>query len=138
MGLNLKEKRMATDMTKSISNKNTFSSIKEIFFNIFQLLRFEQNRIIVAFTCDDSGLPIIGLSKSDFTATAVQTPSSWVTDESLDIIKLGSKGDGIYTFLFHHNGKKLMPGKWTIVIKVLTTQKTARVRGNEIVNFTLL
>ena len=132
------KKKMSTDTTKAITGNNTFSFIKEIIFKFFHLLHFEQNRITVAFTYDDSGLPIIGLSKSDFTATAVQTPSSWVTDERLDIIKLDSKGDGIYTFLFHHNRKKLIPGKWTIIIKVLTNQKTKKVTGNEIVNFTLL
>jgi hypothetical protein len=127
---------MTTIKTKEVVKKMNSRFIKDSLMDLFTLLGFEKKTFSVAFIDPESGTPITGLKKADFSVTAVQTPSSWVANEKLEIEKVSSKPNGTYNFYLSNNGHNLSVGRWAVVIKVLNVSKTSII-PKKVINFTL-
>jgi hypothetical protein len=128
---------MSKVIAQKAVKKINFDFVKGYLSGLSQFYGFYKQTVTVSFTHKDTGLPIKGLTKTNFSAVAVQTPSSWVADEKLKISNVKSKSDGVYTFLLSKNGKDLQKGKWTVVIKASKIEGKTKINDQIVVNFSL-
>lgn len=121
------------DHLKKVKN----NPIKGCLTGLSMFYGFYKQTITVSFTHSDSGLPIKGLKKSNFSAVAVQTPGSWQDKNKLTVSNVKSSADGVYTFLLSQNGNNLAKGNWTVVIRALINKGNSSISDQMIIQFLL-
>ena len=123
----------AADRLKKVKN----IPVKGCLTGLSMFYGFYKQTMTVSFTSCDSGLPVKGLTKSNFSAVAVQTPGSWQDKNALTVSNVKSNAAGVYTFLLSQNGNNLAKGNWTVVVRALINKDNLSISDQMIIQFLL-